>query len=163
MECQLKEDNQCKLMDNSINECSLSSKGKKEKKFTIKLYKNLFDSENGVHELVYKDFQIKNKKIFLNNQFFDKGKGFVLFYAPWCSHCKQFKKEYEDLAVDYIQLFPFAAVNVENVEGENDKLRAMAQIESVPQLKFINKGGYLENFQSEYTYDDLLYFINMNL
>lgn len=151
----------CKI-DN--NECSLIKNMMSEKeKFAIKLYRNLFNYENGVHELVYTDFDLKNKKIFLKNNIFDKHKGFVLFYAPWCTHCKHFKKDYENLAIDYIQIFPFGAVNVENVKGENDKLRAVAKVESVPQLKFINEGGYLENFQSEYTYDDLLYFINMNL
>ncbi len=180
MECKLKENNksECKLMNNkcsikensktsnSINECSIEKKDNDKKNgevYSIKLYRNLFNYQNGVHELIYKDFTLKKNKIFLNNNFFDKGKGFILFYAPWCSHCKKFKKEYEDLAIDYIQLFPFGAINVENVKDENDKLRAYAKIESIPKLKYINSGGYLENFESDYSYDDLLYFINMNL
>ncbi len=162
----LKKKEKCKIKKGEEEECSLVKLNNEENskiKFSISLYKNLFNEDNGVHELEFKDFKIENNKIFLNNMFFEKKKGFILFYAPWCSHCKEFKKEYEDLAIDYIQFFPFGSVNVENVKGENDKLRAIAQIESVPQLKFINEGGYLENFQSQYSYDDLLYFINMNL
>ncbi len=157
-----KKNNQCKSeAHDENNQCKLKEKDKNNK-FEIKIYKNLFHSDNGVHELIYKDFDIKENKIFLNNSFFRKNKGFVLFYAPWCSHCKTFKKEYEELAMDYIQMFPFGSVNVENVKEGNDKLKVIAKIESVPQLMTITKEGFIKKYDSTYDYDDLLYYINVN-
>ncbi len=138
-------------------------KKKKEDEDVIPLYRNLFHSDNGVHELTLKDFYQDKNKLFIKNKFFPKNKGFILFYAPWCSHCKKFKSDYENLALDYIQLFPFGAVNTENVKDENDKLRVFADIDKIPKLKIINKEGYLTDYDSNLTYDDLLYFLNMNI
>lgn len=155
-----KENNECKLGDKN-NQCKLND-NKNTNKFTIKLYKNLFHSDKGVHELVYKDFDIQDKKIFLNNSFFSNNKGFILFYAPWCKHCKIFKKEYEELASDYIQMFPFGSINIENIKDGNDKLKVMAKIDSVPQLMVVTKNGFIQRYDSTYDYDDLLYYINVN-
>jgi thiol-disulfide isomerase/thioredoxin len=136
---------------------------KKEEDDIIPLYRNLFNKDNGVHELTLKDFYVDKKKLYLKNKNFVKNKGFVLFYAPWCSHCKKFKSDYENLALDYIQLYPFGAVNTENVKDENDKLRVFADVDKIPKLKVINKDGYLENFDSNLSYNDLLYYLNMNI
>ncbi len=136
---------------------------KKDDEEVIPLYRNLFQSNNGVHELTFKDFYLDKNKLFIKNKFFPKNKGFVLFYAPWCSHCKKFKSDYENLALDYIQLFPFGAVNTENVKDENDKLRVSADVDKIPKLKIINKEGYLVDYDSNLNYDDLLYFLNMNI
>jgi thiol-disulfide isomerase/thioredoxin len=153
MECLVKKNNKNNENKNKNN----------ENKKNISLYRNLFNLENGVHELVLKDFQIKDSKIIIKNKVFRKNKSFVLFYAPWCSHCKNFKKEYENLALDYIQITSFGSVNIENVKDGNDKLRIAANIEGIPTLKIVNHDGYLEDFHSAVNYDDLLYFINMNL
>lgn len=141
--------------------CEISNK--KENDEVIPLYRNLFHKDNGVHELTLKDFYVDKNKLFIKNKFFPKNKGFILFYAPWCSHCKKFKNDYENLALDYIQLFPFGAVNTENVKDENDKLRVFADVDKIPKLKMIHKDGYLVNYDSNLTYDDLLYYLNMNI
>ncbi len=130
---------------------------------TPTIYKDLFHIDNGVHELVYDDFIFKNNKLYIKNNFFKLHKGFVMFYAPWCSHCKQFKKEYENIALDYIQNMPFGAVNVENVAKKNDQLRILANVEGVPTLFMIHPDGYLQEYKSEINYDNLLYQVNMNL
>jgi len=127
------------------------------------LYKNLFHIDNGVHELVMKDFIYKNKKLYIQHKGFREKKGFILFYAPWCSHCKSFKKEYENIALDYIQNIPFGAVNVDNVIDKNDQLRIYADVSGVPTLFMIHKDGYLEEYKSDINYDNLLYQVNMNL
>ena len=151
---------ECLVKKNDENENKNKNKNNRK---NISLYRNLFNLENGVHELVFKDFQIKDSKIIIKNKMFRKNKSFVLFYAPWCSHCKNFKREYENLALDYIQITSFGSVNIENVKDGNDKLRIAANIEGIPTLKIVNHEGYLEDFNSAVNYDDLLYFINMNL
>lgn len=151
----------CNIVENTNKKCNMkTNKNKNNSPHTI--YKNLFDNENGVTELVLSDFDIKGKKIKMKNKKFSRGNGFVLFYAPWCSHCKNFKQEYENIALDYIQNFPFGAVNVENVRDGNDRLRHLAGIDGVPTLKYIDENGLLHDFQSNINNDDIIYFINMN-
>ncbi len=125
------------------------------------IYKNLFDKQSGVIELIFDDFHISKNKLQIKNKQFKKNQGFILFYAPWCSHCKEFKKEYENLALDYLQVMPFGAVNIENVKDGNDKLRSIAQIESIPTLKIIQPDGYLADFPSNITYDNIIYYMNI--
>lgn len=125
------------------------------------IYKNLFDKQSGVIELIFDDFHISKNKLQIKNKQYKKNQGFVLFYAPWCSHCKEFKKEYENLALDYLQVMPFGAVNIENVKDGNDKLRSIAQIESIPTLKIIQPDGYLADFPSNITYDNIIYYMNI--
>ena len=142
-----------------MSQCKMVNEPKENKPT---FYQNLFHPDNGVHELVLKDFIYKNKKLYLKHKAFHH-KGFIMFYAPWCSHCKDFKKEYENIALDYIQNIPFGAVNVENAEDGNDQLRIYANVEGVPTLFNIHKDGYLEEYKSDINYDNLLYQVNMIL
>ncbi len=67
----------------------------------------------------------------------------VLFYAPWCGHCKKFHPEYEKAASSLQKENIYLA----KVDAEsNKKLSEQYQIESYPTIKvFIKK--------REYTYD----------
>ena len=134
----------------------------KNKDNTPNFYQNIFHIDNGVHELVLNDFIYKNHKLYVKHKLFGN-KGFIMFYAPWCSHCKEFKKEYENIALDYIQNIPFGAVNVENVADGNDQLRIYAKVEGVPTLFTIHPDGYLQEYKSDINYDNLLYQVNMIL
>ena len=49
------------------------------------------------------DFPVENDVIILTDSTFDKAVAkydylLVLFYAPWCGHCKKFHPEYEKAA-----------------------------------------------------------------
>lgn len=140
-----------------MSQCKMINYNKKD---GSNFYKNLFHIDNGVHELVYDDFIFKHNKLFIQNKSFPN-KGFVMFYAPWCSHCKSFKKEYENIALDYIQNIPFGAVNVDNVADKNDQLRILAKVDGVPTLFIIHSDGYLQEYKSDINYDNLLYQVNM--
>ena len=145
-------------MNMEKNQCMLSKK--KNENIPV-IYKNLFENQNGVLELTFDDFLIHQNKLKMKNKQYKKNQGFILFYAPWCSHCKEFKKEYENLALDYLQVMPFGAVNIENVKDGNDKLRSIAKIESIPTLKMIGPDGYLVDFPSNITYDNIIYYMNI--
>jgi len=125
--------------------------------------KNMYGINKGIIELKYKDFIIKNNKIFINNNFFDENKGIIMFYAPWCSHCKQISDYLIDLALDNLNIFPIGAVNIEDTKNENYKLTQKAKIIQIPTIMYISKDGSLKYYKYDITIENLKYFINMNL
>jgi len=126
------------------------------------IYKNLYGIEFGILELKLKDFNYKNKKLYIKNDYL-KNKGFIIFYAPWCKHSKKFMELIQDLALSNINLFNFGSVNCEDIENKNDYLCMYANIKKFPTLKYINKDGIIENYNYDYNFDNLVYFINMNI
>jgi thiol-disulfide isomerase/thioredoxin len=126
------------------------------------LYKDIYGIEKGVLELNLSDFVYKKKNLYINNSYFDKKKGFIIFYAPWCKHCKKIADTLINLALSNINLFYFGSVNAENIEMGNDKLCVYANIKKFPTIKYINEDGSLEDYKHNYNYDNLIYFINMN-
>ena len=56
----------------------------------------------------------------------------ILFYAPWCGHCKEFHPEFEKLAKSTKGLFKLGAVNCEN----DRELAERYKIEGFPTIIF---------------------------
>jgi len=56
----------------------------------------------------------------------------ILFYAPWCGHCKEFHPEFEKLAKSTKGLFKLGAVNCEN----DRELAERYKIEGFPTMLF---------------------------
>ena len=59
----------------------------------------------------------------------------ILFYAPWCGHCKAFHPEYEKLAKSTKGLFKIGAVNCE----EERELAGKYKIEGFPTVIFFGE------------------------
>lgn len=127
------------------------------------LYKNIYGEEKYILELKLKDFIYKKKKLYINNNYFHEKKGLIIFYAPWCKHCRKISELLVDLALSNINVFFFGAVNAENIEDGNDKLCIYADIEKFPTIKYIKEDGTMENYKYEYNIDNLIYFINTNI
>ena len=126
------------------------------------IFKNIYGEKKGIIELKLEDFEYKNKKLYIKNNYFNDKKGFIIFYAPWCKHCIKMSDLLIDLALSNINIFNFGAINSENIKDGNDKLCIYENINKFPTIKYINKDGTLIDYQHEYTIDNLLYFININ-
>jgi len=136
---------------------------KKNIKNNNSFYKDIYGEEKGIIELKLDDFNYKDKKLYIKNSYFNDKKGLIIFYAPWCSHCKKISNLLIDLALLNINIFNFGSINAENIKDGNDKICTYENITKFPTIKYINTDGTLLDYQYEYTLDNLLYFINLYL
>jgi protein disulfide-isomerase A6 len=73
---------------------------------------------------------------------------FVLFYAPWCGHCKTTLPEFETLQQSYKGSIKIVAINCE--EDKNKQLVAQQDIKGFPTIRY-----YKDGLDGEYTeYND---------
>jgi len=129
------------------------------------IFSNIYGIDKGVIELTLKDFiyDKKNKKLYINNDYFFENKGIIIFYAPWCKHCVKLSDMIIDLAISNLNVFYFGAVNVENIEDGNDYLSIYGKINRLPTIKIIKEDKSLENYKFEYNIDNLIFYVNTNI
>ena len=97
------------------------------------------------------DFIFENDILVLTASNFEKALSkydylFVMFYAPWCGHCKEFHPEFEKLAKSTKGLFKLGAINCEN----DRELAERYKIEGFPTVLFF---GDDKNKAEEYEGD----------
>lgn len=121
------------------------------------MYKDIY-TNTSVIELKYNDF-IHRKIQLLNHNDFKNKIGLIVFYAPWCIHCKNMKNDWIELSNLFKHKFILGAVNIEDIKNNNDKLSMMYNINQYPTIKYVTKTGRLMNYNGDSDKEDLMYFI----
>ena len=80
----------------------------------------------------------------------------ILFYAPWCGHCKEFHPEFEKLAKSTKGLFKLGAVNCEN----DRELAERYKIEGFPTMLFFGDDkNKVEEYEGDREADKIIDFL----
>jgi protein disulfide-isomerase-like protein len=81
----------------------------------------------------------------------------VMFYAPWCGHCKAFKPDYT-LAADSLKGTNFVLAAVDATEHK--KVSDEFEIKGFPTIKYFHQGKYIEEYSGARTKQGLLDYFN---
>lgn len=120
---------------------------------------DMFKDDSAVTELTYTDFVFKkNKKLLVKNSFENKS-GMVIFYAPWCKHCKKKAKMWEEIGSLFLNKFFVSSVNVENVERNNDLVKINYNVKLYPSIFYVTKNGNLHKYDGILDKEDIICFI----
>lgn len=128
---------------------------------------NFYGENLGIKELLYKDFSIekkkKRKKIRMNNSYFGKKNGFIIFYSNFCEACEKSIEKWSNIAINYLFQFPIAAVNCQNVKDKNDLLIPLLKISHYPTIKYVSNNRIIDidiDYKKE---ENIIFFINNNI
>jgi thiol-disulfide isomerase/thioredoxin len=66
------------------------------------------------------------------------GPAFIMFYAPWCVHCRTTKPEFEKLKESYKGSIKIIAINCD--DDENKELVAQQQVKGFPTIRYYPSG-----------------------
>ena len=151
---------------NQINKLLNKECLNKNKQKSKNIYEDMYGENTGIIELKYKDFTYdkKNKSLKCNHPLFkDLKKGIIIFYAPWCAHCINMYDDIIELSINYMNIFPIAVINIEDLKNKNDLLTSYAYVTKYPTMKILNKNLILENYNNDLSKDNITYYINMNM
>jgi len=117
---------------------------------------NLFDKTN-VTELNGSAFD--NEKPWLLNDKYNKRCCFILYYAPWCGHCVNFKPVYADFA-DKAQFIKAYSLNCDEntalIKRMSENVHSPVQIKSFPTLWLYKDGKPITQYDDERNVGKLL-------
>lgn len=122
--------------------------------------KDIYTKSTGVAELKGKDFKL-GKNVTINDKAFKNKPGLIMFYAPWCPHCKDRAEMWSELAIQFQYVFPITAVNVE--DKNNYELAKKLNIVAYPTVKYVTPKGNLRDYKHSLDKDELMYFISSKI
>jgi thioredoxin-like negative regulator of GroEL len=120
--------------------------------------KNLYG--NSIPELTGKNFTVNNKKVYLKGNY-KENKTLIIFYAPWCKHCQNMVDNVNELQLNNMHKFTILSVNI--TKKSNFKLADELKISSIPKAFVLKKKNQLIPFSKQINYENLFYYINMNI
>lgn len=112
---------------------------------------NLYYEFNSVKELTANDFK-NMKKLIGNNH-----GGFIMFYAPWCGHCKMFVELWNYLAIQFKYQWLISAVNCTN--PINEPICEKYNIDRYPTIYQIDSNGNLTKYIGSTDKNELIKYI----
>lgn len=121
---------------------------------------NLYDNKKGIFELnsTHLSFNKNNEIVSLHDNFLNKAY-MLLFYAPWCGHCKHMVNEITELGEQlHNENFVIGAVNCEKQSDVPNKYN----IHGFPTI-YLSVGGKTEQYNGERTVDSFLEYLCTNL
>ena len=116
----------------------------------------------GIKEFKYKEFTIKNKKVTINDKYFGKKNGFLIFYSIYCRHCKESVEFWSNIAINNLNSFPIGAVNCQDLKNKNDYLIPLLKISHYPTIKFIENGEIKDLDIGNIDISNIYFFIDNN-
>ncbi|CAF2762598.1 unnamed protein product [Rotaria sp. Silwood2] len=78
----------------------------------------------------------------------------VMFYAPWCGHCKRLKPIYAEAATDVRGQYQLAGMNVDKTG--NYGIRKLFNITGFPTIIYFEKGEKKFHYTGGHTKDDII-------
>lgn len=122
---------------------------------------DLYGDESGIKELTPKDFDsITAKNIKLKDNIWKpSNKGFLIFYAPWCPHCRQTVENWKEIAIQFKYRWYIGAINCDNIMNQN--LCREVKLEVYPTVWIIENGKLVDKY-TENNKDEIIKFILLN-
>lgn len=99
---------------------------------------------------------------YLSQESFDKAVveqdcALVMFYAPWCGHCKSMKPAFAEAAAKISELKVNCMLGAVDATVEN-ALASKHGIKGFPTLKYFRKGKYIMDYDKKRTVEDIVAF-----
>ncbi|XP_050304030.1 protein disulfide-isomerase A5 [Anthonomus grandis grandis] len=82
----------------------------------------------------------------------------VMFYAPWCEHCKRMKPDYVAAAKDMKKSGVCTLAVIDCIE--NPDIAQQYDIEGFPTIKLFKHGKYVADYKGKRTVDDIKQFLS---
>jgi thiol-disulfide isomerase/thioredoxin len=104
-----------------------------------------------VIQLTDVDFIFKNEGIpQLNNELFRNNDGYIMFYANWCSNCREKVAFWSHLAKELNHTHVPFRIGVINVDNPSTmKIAQSLNIDFIPRIFHVNVDGQLSNYNGD--------------
>jgi thioredoxin domain-containing protein 5 len=83
----------------------------------------------------------------------NKDTGFIMFYAPWCGHCKKLRPTWEEFAKVIDMKFNDLTIGALNCDTYGDEAKKLTEINGYPTIKYLDNGKFNDYLGDRETID----------